>query len=77
MWIFSTSAFSRAEVVPIESWASSPVSSPDAMAATPASTATPATRRAHSPACSDPFIAENSRPPKSNAAASEVHAPAA
>jgi hypothetical protein len=47
------------------------------MAPTPTRTAAPAARRIHSPVRSDPFNAENTRPPNNSAAASEVHAPAA
>jgi hypothetical protein len=75
--ILSTSACSSAEVVPTERRASRPVSRPSAIAPTPTSTAAPAARRIHSPVWSDPFKAANTRPPKSSAAASEVHAPAA
>ncbi len=47
------------------------------MAATPHSTSTPRMRRIHSPAPSDFFIAVNTRPPISSAAASDVAAPSA
>ena len=54
-----------------------PVSRPKAIAATPASTATPIPRRIHSPIPSERFIAAKTRPPTSKASASEVAAPAA
>ena len=64
-------------VLASERLARKPVSSPSAMAATPASTSTPNARRSHSPAPSDCFMAVKMRPPTRSASASEVAAPAA
>ena len=53
------------------------VSTPNAIATTPHSTATPKVRRTHSPAPSERFIAANTRPPARMAIPNEVAAPAA
>ena len=68
---------SSPDVVASESWLSKPVSRPSAIAPTPASTATPAVRRTQSPTGRERFRSPISRPPKSNASAREVPAPAA
>jgi hypothetical protein len=60
-----------------ETRVSKPVSRPNAIAATPASTNTPRARRTHSPAPSERFISENTRPPMISANAKDVAAPAA
>jgi len=73
----SISLCSTDEVPDTDSCASTPVSSPRAMAATPHNSAAPMPRRIHSPAPSDFFMALNRRPPTSSAHASEVAAPAA
>jgi hypothetical protein len=73
----SISACSTPLVLASDTCVSSPVSSPNAMTATPASTAMPSPRRTHSPAPSERFIAANTRPPISKAMASDVAAPAA
>src|SRR5450631_677027 len=52
-------------------------SQPNTMATTAASTAAPSARRTHSPAPSDFFKKENTRPPASSATANELAAPAA
>ena len=54
-----------------------PVSQPSAMAATATSTATPSTRRTHSPAAKERFMAAMTRVLAAAATASEAAAPSA
>ena len=64
-------------VLAVEICVRKPVSRPRAMQATAPSTRTPRPRRIHSPACSERFIAANTRPPASSASARDVAAPRA
>src|SRR6516164_5389362 len=60
-------------VVPgVETRDRKPVSSPNAIASAPTTTAPPSTRRIHSSAPSERFMAANTRPPSSSAAASDT-----
>ena len=76
-WMRVMSASSSEAVRATDRRVRTPVSAPSAIAATPASTAMPSTRRIHSPTPSERLSAVNTRPPTSSTTASEVAAPAA
>jgi hypothetical protein len=76
---FSTSISfcSTLAVLPRDSWLGKPVSWPVAMSSTPSNTAPPMPRRSHWPTPSERLSSAKTRPPASNANASDVAAPAA